>query len=263
MGSSRRWVLVAVVGIVLVYGAAVSGSDSIVAIGVGSVGPWDTVLEFANPSDQALTVQVSPYYAEFQVGCPNPCPWTQIVIPGNGTGSLHAADLSPVPMGLTLSEYICTDRSSVLPSTIARVVNTVMPEQGVELPLVRLSTLNDLNPFVLIFPSARRSLGVHTNLVIAPVLAAPTPPLPQDFAVRVEVFAETGQLVATGEFANGRPQGLVDNLMLVDVLGQLGIDDLSDGQIRVTLTRGSGSLWGETSAVDPAGLVSVAVGAVP
>jgi len=69
--------------------------------------------------------------------------------------------------------------------------------------------------------------------------------------------------VATREFANGRPQGLVDNLMLVDVLGQLGIDDLSDGQIRVTLTRGSGSLWGETSAVDPAGLVSVAVGAVP
>src|SRR5206468_7788895 len=55
------------------------------------------------------------------------------------------------------------------PTTRARIVNRARPAQAIEIPVLRLSRLQEMNPAVLAFPGATRSPTAHSNLILAEV----------------------------------------------------------------------------------------------
>jgi hypothetical protein len=140
-----------------------------------------------------------------------------------------------------------------LPTVRARVVNRARPTQAIELPLFRRSTLVALNPGILAFPSAARGAGVHSNLILSEILAD------DGVAVLVEAYSPAG--VRLGGQAVSLGSG--ETVFLQDVLARLGVPELSDGQLRVTKTGGTGVMWGLLSTVSDDGRVSVAVGGHP
>jgi hypothetical protein len=230
--------------------------DSVVVVGNGSPGSWTTVLDIANPLPTPLTVQIASL-SEFQTVCPGPCPWLDVTVPGDGTLQM------PAPAGTSLQTlYLSTPDGAPLPTVRARTINSLSPQQAVELLAVRQSTLLRLGDSVLNFPGAIRSADVHTNLAVD--LISPGGGYGQ-FTVLVEALSSAGQVLGSGTFTNCSQtgQGCLD-LFLVDVLGQLGVTDLQDGHLRVTKTPAfDGQLWGFTSIVYPAGNVSVSVGLNP
>jgi hypothetical protein len=139
------------------------------------------------------------------------------------------------------------------PTVTARVFNTARAGQGIEVPTIRLSTLNDRNASVLAFPAASRGAGVHSNLVVAEVGTD------SEISVRVEAFSPGGELLGSNSF---RIEAST-TLFLVDVLAQLGVSELDGGQIRVTKTGGSGLMWGVLATVSDDGRVFVSPGANP
>ncbi|MEO8349358.1 MAG: hypothetical protein ABI610_10630, partial [Acidobacteriota bacterium] len=77
--------------------------------------------------------------------------------------------------------------------------------------------------------------------------------------VLVEAYSAAGQQLGqrTIELAPG------ETVFLQDVLATLGVPQLSEGQIRVTKTSGTGKMWGLTAAVHDDGRVTVAAGKHP
>jgi len=229
------------------------GSDSLVAIGAGFSGNWDTDFELVNAEGRAVGMTV-------RIPGPRACgicfnPTTTVDVPAHGTFSLTARDVPFVPEGaqtfyVSLSLPIGPEE---LPTTRARIVNRARPTQAIEIPVVRLSTLERMNPSVLAFPGATRTPTAHSNLVLSEVgLVFPV-------GGRIEAFD-----------AAGAPRGVMSfslypgqSVFLVDVLRQLGVAGLEGGQIRVTKTEGIGLLWGLLATLTDDGGVAVSVGANP
>lgn len=111
---------------------------------------------------------------------------------------------------------------------------------------------------MLVFPGARRSDGVYSNLILESL----GPDATSTSAVLVEVFDSEGQrrgsvpLIVTGE-------STIQAVTLVDVVGAAGVPTLDGGQVRVTRTAGPGVLWGALATVYREGFLQVSVGANP
>lgn len=222
--------------------------DAYVAVGAGVAGTWETEFEFANPDD---TTAVNVFVGEqpFPYVCVTaPCGIAYAPLPRTGTARIvtHAADFATFTGRL----FVGADDAEELPTVKARVINRARPSQSIELPLYRRSTLINLNPRVLSFPGAQRSAGVHTNLFISEI------GLSWEMAVLVEVFSPTGERL--GQEVHVVPRG--QTLLLQDVLPRLGVNELPEGQIRVTRTAGNGILWGLLATMFDDGRVSVAAG---
>jgi streptogramin lyase len=229
------------------------GSERLVAVGAGFSGTWDTDFELANGEDSGVRAGV---------GIPGPrvcgiCfdPTRYLDIAAHGTAHVSAREVPFVGEGVQTYYVSLAEGIDVaeIPTTRARIVNRARPSQAIEIPVVRLSTLEKMNPLVLAFPGATRSPTTHSNLVLAEVgLAFP-------IAFRVEALDAVGTPRASRAFFLHEGQ----TLFLIDVLQQLGVSELEGGQIRVTKTAGSGLMWGLLATLSDDGQVTVSPGANP
>jgi hypothetical protein len=224
-----------------------------VIVGAGYSPPWDTDFELANPAGDSLLVWIG------QTTSLSPClscPGGDVLLPSSGTAKTTAQELL-TPFGALGVRTLYVDPPNGLrpPTVTARVVNRARPSQAIELPVVRFSTIEALNPAVLSFPAARRSTDAHSNLVIAEVSREEG----RGLTILVEAYSAAGERLgfAAFELSNGT------TLFLVDALAQLGVSSLEGGQIRVTKTGGSGLMWGLLAAVYDEGRVSVSPGVNP
>jgi hypothetical protein len=168
--------------------------DALVIVGAGYQPPWDTDLVLANGEGDELTVLVSqvPYSLSPCLSCPE-----QVVsLPARGTGKATALEAltgggAGGPAIRTL--YVS---GSILPTVTARVVNRDRPTQTIELPVVRRSTIEGLNPTVLSFPSAKRSAGSHSNLILSEVSWEEG----RELSVLVEAYSPAGDRLGSAAF---------------------------------------------------------------
>jgi hypothetical protein len=108
---------------------------------------------------------------------------------------------------------------------------------------------------VLSFPSAKRSAGSHSNLILSEVSWEEG----RELSVLVEAYSPAGDRL--GAAALGLSTGRT--LFLVDVVAQLGVAALDGGQIRVTKIGGTGLMWGLLATVSDDGRISVSTGRNP
>jgi hypothetical protein len=230
--------------------------NMLVIAGAGYAPPWDTDIEFANGKSGSVEAVVSGFPGSLSP-CLS-CPEWQVSIPPGGTA--HAtAELALTAFGMGLPAiralYVVPLTGPDPPTVTARVVNRARPTQTIELPVIRYSTLEALNPSVLAFPSATRTSIAHTNLILTEATFFGT------LSGTLEVFSSDGVLLGSGTFEIGPNRH--KTLFLMDVLMTLGVSNLENGQIRVTKTGGDGLLWGVLATVHDDGRVSVSPGLNP
>ena len=231
-------------------GSVAHDADVLVAVGAGVSGTWETEVEFANLEDRTLSVFAGEQPNPF-VCVAAPCGIVYSSLPRNGMTKLTTTSTD---FGrFTGALFIGADDAEDLPTVRARVVNRARPTQAIELPLFRRSTLVALNPLVLAFPFRVVSAGDHSNLFVSEIGRA------SGLEVKIEAFAFSGELIAST--TRSVPAG--ETIFLVDILAQLGVTAISEGQIRVTKTGGTGNLWGLLASVTGDGRVFVAVGRHP
>ncbi len=247
--------VVAVVLVTLCLSTVLLAGDSLVIIGAGYQPPWDTDIELANGEGDELQLLVSQW--PYSVSPCLSCPYSVVTVPARGTGKVTAREaLIGAAVGgpgiRTL--YVLTETAR--PTVIARVVNRDRPTQTIELPVVRRSTIEALNPTVLSFPSAKRSADSHSNLILSEVSWVEG----RTLSLLVEAYSAAGERL-------GSPAALEvttgDTLFLSDVIARLGVSELDNGQIRVTKTGGTGLMWGVLAMVYDEGRVSVSLGVNP
>ena len=233
-----------------------SSPDRLVIVGAGYEPPWDTDIELANGGTRLVEAVVSGVPGSLSpcLSCPE---WPVSIPPG---GTAHAtAELALTAFGSGFpairTVYVIPLNGPDPPTVAARVVNRVRPTQTTELPVIRYSTLEALNPSVLAFPGATRTSTARTNLILAEARLFGT------LSGTLEVFSSNGALLGSGTFEIG--PGRHRTLFLMDVLQKLGVLHLEGGQIRVTKTGGDGLMWGVLATVHEDGRVSVSSGVNP
>lgn len=241
-----------IAAVALVLASVVVRADSIIIVGAGNPAPWDTDIEVANPTDAPLEVQLGALPDFEPVVCGTECIIVHYTVPANGSIKLTSIDVPNIAHRAFLNTVYVTTATSVLPVVRARVFNTAKPQQAVEIPAVRVSTIANVQ--LLDLPSIIRTEDAHTNLIATRPFRTAEP-----LRVRVEAYHASGELLATREFSAALIGNYEPNVFIVDVLGALGISSLADGHLRVTSTDG-GPLWGFTSVVFPQGSVSQVVG---
>jgi hypothetical protein len=234
---------------------------AIAVVGAGTAGNWVTEIDMANPTDQTMITQVDAMDVAFIAGCPGDfCNKDQPPIAGNGTATTLDSQVGNAPQNALHTLYIVSKDPSVVPVVRARARNVLNPQLTTELPTVRMDTLANLGGTTLNFPSAIRSSHTHVNLVIAAIVPDGGGPA---FTARVEAYSPDGTLLGGMNVSNDTGGAYSPNIFLVDVLAQLGVSDLADGQIKVTKLSGEGSLWGGMAIVYPAGVVALGPGLNP
>src|SRR5205814_12035 len=93
--------------------------------------------------------------------------------------------------------YVTPSDGVALPTVRAQATNRAQPSQKNILPVVRLSTLNLLNPSILAFPAASRTSTTHSNISLSVIAPDGTNPL---FSARIDVLSAAGALLASGTF---------------------------------------------------------------
>src|ERR1700674_1446540 len=132
--------LLAWAGIAIALEPGKLSADSIVVVGAGTVGSWDTEVELANPTAAELLVQVGANPV-FEGGCPMQCPFTSVILPPKGSAKLRAAEIFHTIQDGLFTMYVRLESGVTLPTVRARVADAGAPSQAVELPAVRLSTI--------------------------------------------------------------------------------------------------------------------------
>jgi hypothetical protein len=226
-------------------------TDSLVALGAGISGTWQTEFDFANP-DSSNAVNVFVGEQPFPYVCvAAPCGIEYSPLPRNGTARIvtNSADFA----GFSGRLFVGADDAEELPTVTARVVNRARPSQTIELPLYRRSTLVALNPLTLSFPGAERTSTTHTNLFVSEI------GLSWEVAVLIEAYSPAGERLGGEVHVVPRAATLV----LQDVLPRLGVSELAQGQIRLTRTAGNGVMWGLLATLFDDGRVRVSAGKHP
>jgi hypothetical protein len=249
-----RIVVLVIVILSLSATIAIAG-DSLVIVGAGYAPPWDTDFALGNGEREERVIWVGTT-RESLSPCLS-CPGTTVFLPPDGTGKTTGQTVLSAFAGQTgvTTLYVVPSDGSALPTVTARVVNQARPSQAIELPVVRFSTIEALNPAVLSFPAARRSIDSHSNLIVAEVSREEGRAL----SILVEAYSAAGERLGSAAF----DLSTGTTLFLVDVLAQLGVPSLEDGQIRVAKTSGTGLMWGLLATVSDEGRVSVSLGTNP
>jgi hypothetical protein len=226
-------------------------ADSLVIPGAGRAGTWDIVIDVSNGGGEPVSLEVGPV-PSFPTGCPALCPLPfRILQPGEST-SITADDVSHFLPGLGLAYLNSATGDFSRVTARAYTQNTAFPAQTAEIPINRLSTIAALNPQVLIFPGARKSVESRSNLFL-------TEPSGQaNLTATVEILDSGGGVLALQTVTV--PAGAI--LYLVDVIGTMGVPALANGGIRVTRVQG-GLLWGWLGTNFPGAGVNIGLGINP
>jgi hypothetical protein len=218
-------------------------------------------LEFANPTGSPLEFGVS-VFPEGPTPCGFPvCPFFSESLPPHGTLSISFRPFfDDFPLNMI---FVTPAEGFPLPTVTARITNGERPQQGGELPVIRVSTLLAANPTMLTFSGITRSATTHSNLALGSI---DQNGFSQKLTVQVSVYSSGGNLLGKGVFSNffqNQGSELAANILFVgDVAGQLGITDLDGGQIVVQKLSG-GALWGEVATISGDGTFSMRVGLNP
>jgi hypothetical protein len=242
----------------LVSVASAASGERLVIVGAGFTGPWDTDFSLANAGADEVWVWIG--QIPNVPGCLH-CPGWVRNVPPDGVTKANAQELLAFGSPGVGTMFVDQTEGSHQPTLTARAVNRERPGQAIELPVVRYTTIQALNPTVLAFPSARRTADSHSNLVVAEVSRATGAGL----SFLVEAFSTAGERLgsATFDIPPGGAFSSDTTIFLADVLARLGIAELQDGQIRVTKIGGTGLMWGLLATVHDEGRVSVSLGVNP
>lgn len=239
------------------FAPAVLRADSLIIAGGGFVGPWDTEIEMANtladPIEVTLTIRGLP----LGLPCPPNCAGSAYTVPGHGVRRVLASDfIGDIYMG---PQMIRVETADGVPAPVvhARAVSQFSTAQFAELPVLRESSLEVLDPAVLVLPGASRLSGIHSNLILESLGFDPS-----TTEVLLELFDSDGQLLGSGQ-VTVTGESTFHATTVVDVVGALGVSTLEAGQVRVTKLSGDGVLWGVLATVVGEGSLKVSVGANP
>jgi virginiamycin B lyase len=230
--------------------------DRAFVVGAGYPPGWDSQFDFASDRgyEQYVSVGIAPYPGGV---CPGQCFGQAYVdVPAQGTGHLDASSYGLAPQQIT-PIYLQPSEGLDLPTARIRAVNMANPAQAIEIPSIRVATLQTLDPSIFSFPGATRTGSAQSNLFLGLTTGIPDDLSPT--TVRIEAFSAAGDLLATLE-RTFQPYPYLD---LFDILAQLGIGELENGQIRVTRTSGNGTLWGILTTLGTDGSVAVSTGLNP
>jgi streptogramin lyase len=225
--------------------------DPLVMVGAGYAPPWDTEIALANREKFPLGVWIGGSRTA-PSACPGPCPGTYLLLPPSGTVRTSGGAYNPG--GGSIGHFVVPLAGVDAPTVRARIVNQATPQQASELPVVRLSTIEAMNPRVLSFPSATRTSSSHSNLILTM--------LSEIGAVSgvVEVFSASGDRLGSLSFqlSNNVPE-----IFVYDIVAAAGVAELDSGQVRVTKTGGDGLMWGVLATILDDGRLSFSAGANP
>jgi hypothetical protein len=236
--------------------AAQAGPGSLVIIGAGWVGDWDTEIELADaPAAGGTTGSIEKFVITLQ-----PCAQcgTSFAIPENGAVRFLASEI----LGDNFSDpqllRVTTNGDAPLPITRARVFRRSLPCQSADLPVLRESTLRSAYTGVLVFPGLHRDPATHSNLILQGV---GDPILPVD--VRIDAFAPDGTLIGSTT-ATIPPEAASPALTFVDVVALLGGDQVEGGSLVVTSLRDPNALvWGVLATYAADGALTMTGGLNP
>ncbi len=235
-----------VAGFVAAPASPFGGVDSIILPGVGVLGRWDTEITVTNPTDFPIAGQI----ARVSTECPR-CPIFSLEPRGSST-----LRLSDSLAGIGVDAYRIIPIGSGLPIVSARILNLDQPTVSADVPVIGESGASS-NLSGLSFPGATRHLGSRADLFLANLGAGTV-------LIRIEVRSQGGQLLGSTEKA----LALGEPLFFLDVLAQLGVEDLEEGQIRVISLStdnptGLGFIAGEMSLVSSTSGFSIVSGINP
>ena len=219
----------------------------LVALGAGVAGTWETEFDFANSESLPLSVFAGEQPNEFVCvtsraesrtrRSPEPAPpgssrrrWTSDASPG-GSSSAPTTPRSFPRSAPASSTARARPRRSSSRSSVAR------------------RSWRSTRAFSL----SRQPCAPQeptTNLFVSEIEIA------NALTVLVEVYSSAGQQLGQRTIALAPGE----TAFLQDVLATLGVTELSEGQIRVTKSSGTGKMWGLTATVYDDGRVTVATG---
>jgi hypothetical protein len=238
----RSLAVVAFIGVWINTQAA----ETVVIVGVGTVGPWDTAIDLVNTGDATMRAQISPDFSDFASGLPGGAVVADAQIPAHGSARVMASEIPARVEGRLYTVFVSSD-SEELPIVKARELG---PDGiGADLPILKLSTLIGASPPVLTFPDVTRSTATRTAIVVGAITGQNGGLTP--LTVLVELFDAEGGLVSSGSFDNSGTDPQFANIFLPDVLPLLGVETIESGVLRVTKIEGHGALWGESVIVGP------------
>jgi len=208
--------------------------DASVVLGGRAPSEWQTTFSYANPSPDLIGVYAGHTREPFTI-C-GVCPWEGgAALPPHGTAAFT------VPSSLVFTRSLERPELATLE---ARVRYLPQPQRATNVPAVRLSTICDLSPGVLVFPGATRTATSRSNLILSELL--------QDIplhSLRIEVRSSAGDLLGSEEVSSAGG-------FFVDYLDRLGVRELTNGQIRITTMGDAALLWGSLTTVDGDALIS-------
>lgn len=218
--------------------------DVHVIVGFGSVGPWNTVVDVANPT--AADAQVT--YSTFFPFGPIKAPVRFVTVPANGTLTFTASGILEGRLG-TL--WLVNAGGLAIS---ARAVSSLQPDVSLTFPVVSIGALLAAfpgpGPETLAFPLTGLASAADASLLLAEVGGC------GDAAVSVRATGPNGDPLGSTELTI--PSG---GYVRLDGLARaLGGADLTGAQIRVVSTGGPGLFWGEVVSYFGSGMRVVADG---
>jgi hypothetical protein len=233
--------------------------DAAVVLAAQSAGGWTTEFNLANSENQKVTIFESSIFPPQRV-CAGSClAVISLQVPPLGSAKGTASQIDFGEFGPLFFRSL---EDGLLPAVRARFANSDSLARSADIPLVRLSTIAALDPAVLVFPSASRtSGGGHSNLLVAEVSSQSFLRIVPDTGLRmlIEAFSSTGQPI--GSLSTSVGAG--GSVYLVDVLGQLGADQLVGGQLRLTRIGGGGIMWAYLITESDDGAIGISLGLTP
>jgi hypothetical protein len=243
----------------MVRSAEAQVSDTLVIAGAGVAGTWDTEFELSNTGVRSLLVWIGQdhlgpdFVCAPIVGCAGD---TIVNIPPQGALKVLASSIGGITTdGSRLQMFIGPVASSNLdlPVTRARVIDLSANCRALELPIIRLSTIQGRNPSTLSFPGAVAGATGHVNLALAEIGGE------RGLSVQIEIIDAGGITRGTTTLSLDASEAQ----LLVNVGGLLGTGDLDEGTIQVTKTGGEGLLWGAMSTLFADSHVALGIGLNP
>lgn len=217
--------------------AAFGQHRSVVVLGAGAVGSWDTKITVTNPGSTEMPITISPSINEGPEvpPCLQPgicgdfarvsiAPFGTYVLPAIPQGLIPPIPTAPQPV------YVAAPSAGPLPLVSAYAGDTAAAcSRGESLPAVAADAAFDNR--LDIIPGARRDADTHVNLFLA---GSPLEPLAMQ--IRVCAFDANGNVLSIKFYAVAPGQ----SLFIQDLLLDEGLLEMEEGSLQIDEPGGSG-----------------------